>query len=191
MQIKVDPSCSKDIVLRIANRPYELARLGFGLNYAPEIMKSVVSEVLRSDEKISEATGSYFDVIIVDVEKVAVDDVRALLSSYGLVFNEPVPLENAKVLGLQIRKGNSDLAWCRPEEESFTISEDDLTKRELFSICGKLVGHYAGWQVAGWYEWRQASSKDSAKQKHGGIPQERCLPICYEKSFNASQMPIP
>eukprot|EP00096_Caligus_rogercresseyi_P016665 TRINITY_DN944_c0_g1_i3.p1 TRINITY_DN944_c0_g1~~TRINITY_DN944_c0_g1_i3.p1 ORF type:complete len:942 (+),score=61.63 TRINITY_DN944_c0_g1_i3:649-3474(+) len=147
MQIGVSKSCSELMKVRVGGKVFELTRLGFGLNCAPEIMKAIVHEVLQKEEDIGEATDSYYDDIIVNTEKVSVTRVKELLSSYGLECKEPVALEEAKVLGLKIEKRTDGLQWRRPDGEDHMVQKEMLTKRELFSVCGKLLGHYP---VAGW-----------------------------------------
>ena len=55
-------------------------------------------------------------------------------------------IENAKALGLQITKNKmGQLLWSRGNELPDVL--ELVTRRELFSICGVLTGHYP---VAGW-----------------------------------------
>ena len=76
----------------------------------------------------------------------------------GLVAKEPEALEGGTVLGLKLRKADDGQLKF---ERANTIPEvsQGLTRKELFSICGKLVGHYpkAGWlRVACSYVKRHA-----------------------------------
>ena len=80
------------------------------------------------------------------------------LKENGLVAKESEALEGGAVLGLKLRKANDGQLKF---EHANTIPEvsQGLTRKELFSICGKLVGHYpkAGWlRVACSYVKRHA-----------------------------------
>ena len=80
------------------------------------------------------------------------------LKENGLVAKEPEALEGGAVLGLKLRKADDGQLMF---ERANTIPEvsQGLTRKELFSICGKLVGHYpkAGWlRVACSYVKRHA-----------------------------------
>ena len=56
--------------------------------------------------------------------------------------------EGGTVLGLRLeRDRKGELVFRRGNEIPEVRMEENLSRRELFSICGKLVGHYP---VAGW-----------------------------------------
>ena len=82
---------------------YCLTRLGFGLNVAPSVMKSVLTAVLAQDETVDRATSSYLDDIFVNEDVVSVQCVENHLLRYGL---ECKPAERvadgARVLGLEV-----------------------------------------------------------------------------------------
>ena len=96
-----------------------LTRLGFGLNVAPLIMKSVIDAVVSQDLTIKSATSVYVDHILINENRVPALRVRQHFLDYGLVSKDPVRLrDGARVLGLQVlgkrwhssmetRKGNS------------------------------------------------------------------------------------
>ena len=146
MQIGVHPSCSKFQIVSFNNKVYELKRLGFGLNCAPEIMKAIVSGVLTLDKKIAAATDHYYDDIIVNLDLVSVEDVIAFLKSNGLVCKPPENIDESCVLGLQLYKVKEVLKWKRSNSMDFNI-EEFMSKRNVFSVCGKIIGHYS---VAGY-----------------------------------------
>ena len=80
------------------------------------------------------------------------------LKENGFVAKEPEALEGGAMLGLKLRKADDGQLKF---ERANTIPEvsQGLTRKELFSICGKLVGHYpkAGWlRVACSYVKRHA-----------------------------------
>ena len=77
----------------------------------------------------------------------------------GLQSKEPMSLEGGAVLGLKLSRNEyGRLSFSRGNE----IPEipEALTRRELFSVCGRLVGHYprVGWlRVACSYIKRHAA----------------------------------
>lgn len=132
-------------VVEFRGERYCLTRLGFGLSVAPKIMTAIVRHVLSACPRISEGTDSFVDDIIVDQSKVSVDEVRHHLQNFGLECKGPVPLEDARVLGLRVRKKDEAYVWER--DNALPVIPEDLTRRQLFSICGQVTGHYP---VAGW-----------------------------------------
>ena len=109
-------------------------------------MSRIISAVLSQDEEVKKGTDHYIDDIWVNESVVGVDKVRQLLLKYGLVTKEPEPLSDTRVLGLRVRDpGDGKFVWCRDGE--IPVLSERVTKRELFSVCGKLLGHYP---VAGW-----------------------------------------
>ena len=111
-------------------------------------MKAVVSKVLSLDEKISKATDHYYDDIIIDLNVVSAQVVKDHLLKFGLITKPSENLNSAKVPGLQTyeKKG---VHWRRTElkKEINPSNLNSMTKRQVFSLCGKLVGHYP---VAAW-----------------------------------------
>lgn len=148
LQVHVAQDLWKFQVVRFKGKQYCLSRLGFGLNIAPKIMTSIVNRVLSSNDRIQRGTDSYIDDIIVNEDVVSIKEVMEQLSKYGLEFKEPEDLSNARVLGLRVLTKGSDLIWQRDNViNSIEKNDSSITKQELFSICGKLIGHYpsAGW----------------------------------------------
>ena len=80
-----------------------------------------------------------------DKTKVSAGEVVAHLKNFGLATKPPEPLEGGAALGLKLERIGGELQFRRVTE----IVEIPylFTKRELFSLCGKLVGHYP---VVGW-----------------------------------------
>ena len=129
-------------MVRFNGQTYYLCRLGFGLSCAPKIMTAILSKVLSIDSIIDSATDHYIDDIIVNESIVKVNEVVQHLNKHGLATKPPDGLHMARVLGLQLHKprNKSQILWKRGNiinECSFPVS-----RRELFSVCGKLVGHY-------------------------------------------------
>jgi transposase InsO family protein len=102
--------------------------------------------VLSLDEKIANGTDHYIDDIWVDESVVKAEEVREHLAEHGLVTMDPVPLADTRVLGLRVVKDEQGLhQWTR--DGDLPVLSNQPTKRELFSVCGKLIGHYP---VGGW-----------------------------------------
>lgn len=149
LQIRVNPSLWKYQQVLHRGKRYYLTRLGFGLSCAPRIMSSIVRKVLSLDEKIAASTSHYIDDILIDSAQVSVESVAAHLLCYGLTTKEPESIENARVLGLQVFRPQppDQLEWKRGNAFEPTVTDRQLTRRELFAVCGKLVGHFP---VANW-----------------------------------------
>lgn len=145
LQVHVDSSLWKYQVVEFKGIRYCLTRLGFGLNVAPKIMSAIVHRVLSDDPSIRAGTDSYVDDVIVDESQVSVNEVREKFRQFGLECKDPEPLDGTKVLGLQVRKDQDVFVWQRGN--TLPSVPQNVSKRQLFSICGQLVGHYP---VGGW-----------------------------------------
>ena len=142
---------------------YCLTRLGFGLNVAPSVMKAVLTTVLKQDETVDRATSAYLDDIMVNEDIASVASVESHLLQFGL---ECKPAERvadgARVLGLYVWGERGELHWKR--NNAFGEIADVLTRRSVFSFCGKLIGHLpvCGWlRVATAFIKRRANSLTS------------------------------
>ena len=86
--------------------------------------------------------------------------VKKHLERYGLVAKEAVPLDGARVLGLKVAQTDGVLSWRR-DNVLPDVTTQPCSRRELFSVCGRLVGHYpqAGWlRVACGFMKREAGN---------------------------------
>ena len=117
------------------------------MNVAPKIMTAIVRRVLSLRDDIKNASDSYIDDIIIDQSKVAVIDVIEHLAKFGLKVKEPGSFDSARVLGLLLYNKNGVRKWGRGNEVLICNLEKRLSRRELFSISGQLIGHYP---VANW-----------------------------------------
>jgi transposase InsO family protein len=162
LQLRVDPSLWRYQVVQFKGRRYCLTRLGFGLNVAPKIMTAIVNTVLSVEADVRASTDSYIDDIIVDNSRVANDRVLRLLARFGLEAKPPESLVGARVLGLRVyRDEDGDVRWKR--DNVLTELDARMSRRQLFSWCGQLVGHFpvAGWlRVACSFLKREASGVD-------------------------------
>ena len=148
LQLHVHKELQRFQIVKHRGRYFQLTSLGFGLNCAPKIMTAVLARVLSLDAEIDAATDHYIDDIIVNSSLVSVARVAAHLQRYGLQTKPPERIEDACVLGLQVRGvAGQGLLWSRGNELPDVSEQEQMTRHELFSMCGKLVGHYS---VAGW-----------------------------------------
>ena len=158
LQIRVHESLWSYQTVIFRGQRYCLTRLGFGLNVAPSVMKYVLTAVLAQDETVDRATSSYLDDIFVNEEVVPVQCVENHLLRYGL---ECKPAERvadgARVLGLEVWGERGELHWKR--NNTFGEVPDTLTRRSVFSFCGKLIGHLP---VCGWLRVATAFMKRKA-----------------------------
>ena len=176
LQVHVRHTLQRFQTVKYKGQLYVMTRMGFGLNVAPKIMSRIISAVLSQDEEVKKGTDHYIDDIWVNESVVGVDKVRQLLLKYGLVTKEPEPLSDTRVLGLRVRDpGDGKFVWCRDGE--IPVLSERVTKRELFSVCGKLVGHYP---VAGWL--RTACS--FVKRLANDVEWDANIPSCAEQVIN-------
>ena len=148
LQIHVSKDLWQYQVVRYNGKHYALTRLGFGLSCAPRIMTMILGKVLRLDERVCRGTDHYIDDIVVQESIISAQELREHLSNYGLESKEPEGLDGGRLLGVALQKGPSGhLMMSRGSPLPELNLGDRLTKRGLFSLCGRLVGHYP---VAGW-----------------------------------------
>ncbi|XP_076045835.1 uncharacterized protein LOC143028080 [Oratosquilla oratoria] len=99
-------------------------------------MTRILKTVLEKTETTKKGTDSYLDDILVDDSMVSASDVVEHLPRYRLIAKEPEPVEGA-VFGLRLeRDGTGNLVFRRGNE--IPKVKDEMNKRELFSLCGKL-----------------------------------------------------
>ena len=86
------------------------------------------------------------DDILVKTSQVPAEMLTAHLNWFGLVTKPPEQLDGGTALGLKVRRnGRGELTFTWGNEVPSV--PEKLTRRGLFSIYGKLEGHYP---VAGW-----------------------------------------
>ena len=137
LQIRAHESLWPYQTVIVGGQRYCLTRMGFCLNVAPSVMKSVLTAVLTQDETVDRATASYLDDIFVNEDVISAQFIEKHLSRYGL---ECKPAERvadgARVLGLDVRGERGKLRWkCN---NAFGDIPDTLTRRSVFSFCGKI-----------------------------------------------------
>lgn len=146
MQIGVHESLWPYQTVIFQNRRYCMTRLGFGLSVAPAVMKTVLQKVLDQDATVKRGVSPYVDDIYVNNSIVHPARVGDLLARYGLHCKPAEDVASgARVLGLWVQGRDRNLVWkrCNGVPESPSI----LTRRSVFSLCGRLVSHLP---VCGW-----------------------------------------
>ena len=149
LQIRVEKSLWPFQTVEFKETCYCLTRLGLGRNVAQSIMTAIMSAIRQQDEAVRQATSSYIDDIFVNEGILSAQAVKKHFESFGLTCKELERLwDEAKVLGLHVSGSEEGLRWRRGDDVSGVPS--NVMRRSVFSVCGKLVGHYP---VCGW-RWR-------------------------------------
>lgn len=158
LQIRIHESLWPYQTMIVNGQRYCLTRLGFGLNVAPLIMKAVLNSVLSQDADVKRGTSAYIDDVLVNEDVVTATRVAEHLQRYGLTTKEPEHIPSgARVLGLRVWGEHEKLFWAR--DGALCDLPDKLTRRSVFSVCGKLVGHFP---VCGWLRVAMAYVKRRA-----------------------------
>ena len=150
MQIRVHKEMWRYQSCIINGKKYALTRMGFGLNIAPTIMTEIVKWILNSDPRVRENTDSYIDDIYVYETTITVDEIRMLFEKFSLKCKKPENLsmdKEVRVLGVKVFKDKNSVRWMRDNHFKDEIVAESISRRELYSLCGQLVGIHP---VAGW-----------------------------------------
>jgi len=142
LQLRVDPELWRFQQVIHRGKRYYMTRLGFGLSSAPRIMTAIMRKVLCLNEKLSAGTNHYIDDVMVDTDIISVEEVTRHLAAYGLLVKPPEKIEDSRVLGLRLSRIPSGKLWWQRDNDIEADLSRELTRRELFSICGKLIGHF-------------------------------------------------
>nr|XP_047144991.1 uncharacterized protein LOC101239685 [Hydra vulgaris] len=114
----------------------------FGINVAPTIMTTILRHVLNLNPTVKKACDNYIDDIFVDESVETAKNEAKHLLKFGLQCKPPQDLEQGRVLGLRVeRNKNGELIWKRDNVVQFE-SLNAVTRSQLFSQLGKLIGHY-------------------------------------------------
>ncbi|XP_068240110.1 uncharacterized protein [Palaemon carinicauda] len=105
----------------------------------------ILKTVLSKSEKKERPTSSYIDDILVNESIATADEGIRHLNTFELITKSPESLNGSAALGLQLQRVEGELMFQR--DNKVPEVADMLTRRELFSVCGTLVGHYP---IAGW-----------------------------------------
>ena len=148
LQLRVKKELWPYQTVKFEGQQYCLTRLGFGLNVAPLVMKAVLNKVLDQDEVIRAGTSAYVDDVHVNEEKVSAERVVEHLLAYGLESKPPERVSSGvDVLGMHVWQDGDVLRWRRRGKIESEVGGAEMTRRDVYSLCGKLVGHYP---VCGW-----------------------------------------
>ena len=90
LQIHVDESLWPYQTVEYKGTRFCLSRLGFGLNIAPRVMKTVLEAVVNQDEDVANAVSSYVDDVLVNEDVMSAENVSKHLGAFGLQCKEPV-----------------------------------------------------------------------------------------------------
>ena len=164
LQLRVKKELWPYQTVKFEGQQYCLTRLGFGLSVAPLVMKAVLNKVLDQDEEVRTGTSAYVDDILVDEDAVSAERVVAHLNDYGLETKLPERVSDGMaVLGMYVWRDGDVLRWKRRGAMT-SETKTMMTRRDVYSLCGKLVGHYpvCGWlRAAVGYVKRRASQSTS------------------------------
>ena len=112
LQIHIDKALWPFQTVIFRGQYFCLTWLGFGLNVAPLIMKSVIDAILSQDHAIKSSTSAYVDGILINENRVPVSHIQQHFLDYSLVSKDPVRLrDGARVLGLQVWEKDGTLRW--------------------------------------------------------------------------------
>ncbi|XP_065675498.1 uncharacterized protein LOC136091719 [Hydra vulgaris] len=171
LQIHIDKKLWPYQTVIINGERYCFTRMCFGINVAPTIMTTIFRHVLNMNSTVKKACDNYIDDIFVDESVETVENVAKHLEKFGLQCKPPEELEKGRVLGLRVeRNKNGELIWKRDNVVKFE-SSNAVTRSQLFSNLGKLIGHYpvAGSlrlqasyikRLAGNIPWNEYASED-------------------------------
>ena len=141
LQLQCGKELQKFQEVLYGNKRYKCSRLMFGMSSGPKILCAVLKKVL---EEVESLVGVYRDDIFVkssnpeDLEK-----VQRILRHNGFILKEPVPLEKAKVLGLQLKRASGQVVFERD-----AIPDVDVTS--LRTSLGWVAKINAKYPIQGW-----------------------------------------
>ena len=167
LQIRMVPALYKYQAVVWNGQLYDMTRMAFGLNIAPKVLDMVVKWVTKD---IS-GSDNYVDDLYVPRKsvKATIDQLKR----YGLTVKPPQDLPEARVLGLQLHTKDENLCWRRREDVNLQLPTQ-LTRRKVFSWCGKIVAHYprCAWLRPACSYLKRVSSHDDAWDQP--IPADVC-----------------
>ena len=162
LQIRVAEHWWKYQLVNFEGKAYCLTRLGLGLNCAP--MTKILSVIFAKSEKLKQ-TSPYMDDVLVKLSEVSPEELQTHLQLNRFITKPPVRLEGGSVVGLKLtvnQYGVFNIARGNVVPEV----PPNCSRRELFSVCGKLVGPYP---VAGWLRVACSYIKRHAEGLNGRI----------------------
>ncbi|XP_065189595.1 uncharacterized protein LOC135820209 [Sycon ciliatum] len=135
LQVRMSPELLRYQCVKWRGKLYVMTRMAFGLSVAPKFMDVIVKWCTRDHDGVD----NYVDDLY--VPKPQTKAVADTLERYGLRTKPAEPANSARVLGLQLFTGqDGQTRWKRRDGVSLECGK--LTKRGVFSWCGRLVSHY-------------------------------------------------
>ena len=99
----------------------------------------ILTKVLSLNDDVRRGTDHYIDDIVVNESVVSAERVCYHLRRFDLKPKEPVCLEGGRNLNISLRKAGDEQLWMARGSD---VKDSQLTKREVFLLCGRLFGHY-------------------------------------------------
>ncbi len=87
LQIRVDKVLWPFQTVILKGKQFCLTRLGFGLNVAPLVIKSIITTIRSQNQEIKSVTNA--DNIFIDESRVSAAHVQQHFTDYGLVCKDP------------------------------------------------------------------------------------------------------
>jgi len=114
-------------------------------------MTSIIGKMLSLDDHVCQAMDHYIYNIVVQETIASAEEVCHHVAKYGLKTKEPFGLNGGRLLGIALKQDSHGALQMSRTTPLTDISADfvRLTKRELFFLCGRLVGQYP---VARWLQ---------------------------------------
>ena len=135
LQVHVSPELLRYQTVVWRGKLFVMTRMAFGMSVAPKMMDVIVKYVTQEHNDVD----NYVDDLVVPKAKKEV--VIQQLGDYGLPTKPCEPMQAATVLGLKLAESPDGVQWSRRNIDELGVPER-LTKRKLFSWCGKLTSHY-------------------------------------------------
>ncbi|MPC52132.1 hypothetical protein E2C01_045993 [Portunus trituberculatus] len=102
-----------------------------------EVMTRILKTVLGKRKTVEAGMSSYIDGILVAETVVTTAKVVEHLTKFGLVMKPTEPLEGGAALGIKLQRDKSGELIFQRRNEIWEV-EEELSRRELFSACGRL-----------------------------------------------------
>ncbi|XP_065195680.1 uncharacterized protein LOC135827084 [Sycon ciliatum] len=135
LQVRMSPELLWYQCVKWRGKLYVMTRMAFGLSVVPKFTDVIVKWCTRDHDGVDNYVD---DLYVPKPQKKAVADT---LERYGLRTKPAEPASSARVLGLQLFTGqDGQTRWKRRDGVSLECGK--LTKRGVFSWCGRLVSHY-------------------------------------------------
>ncbi|XP_036361043.1 uncharacterized protein LOC118764383 [Octopus sinensis] len=109
-------------------------------------MATILKAILGKVDRLKKATNSYIDDNLVNETIMPATEFIGHLKSFGLIAKPPEAMEGGAARGLKLWRDKVGALVFRRGNEIPELGAS-MNRRELFTVCGKLVGRYP---IAGW-----------------------------------------